>query len=159
MLEFTVDQILLQKAVAPLAEIADEANIKYSSEGITMMALTTDIIFMGVLKFRSLDLENFFCDLEGTGGVDLKRLYEILCLLVRDPVMDPEGEEYISFCARDGDDRIQIAFTNRSTSHSISCGSLFLKFLSWHLVTNKIRSLVKTIHLENISWIFFRQLG
>jgi len=131
MLEFTVDQILLQKAVAPLAEIADEANIKYSSEGITMMALTTDIIFMGVLKFRSLDLENFFCDLEGTGGVDLKRLYEILCLLVRDPVMDPEGEEYISFCARDGDDRIQIVFTNRSTYLSLNFLWFFVSKVSF----------------------------
>lgn len=131
MLEFTVDQILLQKAVAPLTEIADEANIKYSSEGITMMALTPDIIFMGVLKFRSLDFENFFCDLKGTGGVDLKRLYEILCLLVRDPVMDPEGLEYISFYARDGDDRIQIVFTNRSTYLSLNFLWFFVSKVSF----------------------------
>lgn len=116
MLEFTLDQILLQKAVAPLTEIADEATIKYSSEGITLIALnSTDSIFMGVLQFRSLDFDQFFCDLEGIGGVDLNRLYEILCQVVRDPVMDLEGEEYISFYARDGDARIQIVYTNRST--------------------------------------------
>lgn len=116
MLEFTLDQILLQKAVAPLTEIADEATIKYSSEGMTLIALkSTDSIFMGVLQFRSLDFDQFFCDLEGIGGVDLNRLYEILCQVVRDPVMDLEGEEYISFYARDGDARIQIVYTNRST--------------------------------------------
>lgn len=116
MLEFTLDQILLQKAVAPLTEIADEATIKYSWEGMTLIALkSTDSIFMGVLQFRSLDFDQFFCDLEGIGGVDLNRLYEILCQVVRDPVMDLEGEEYISFYARDGDARIQIVYTNRST--------------------------------------------
>jgi hypothetical protein len=79
MLEITLKQgLILRKALAALTEIAEEATFKYSSEGIELIALNTDSILMGVLKFRSLDFQLFVCDTEGIGCFDLDLLYETL---------------------------------------------------------------------------------
>ncbi|XP_059456525.1 proliferating cell nuclear antigen-like [Corylus avellana] len=89
-LQITLNQgliLVLRKALAPLTEIADEAIIKYSSEGIELMAMNTDSI-IGVLKFRSLDFQHFVCNTEGIGWVDVHLLYKTLSFV--------DDEEYCS---------------------------------------------------------------
>ncbi|KAE7999540.1 hypothetical protein FH972_003957 [Carpinus fangiana] len=95
MLEITLKQgLILRKALAPLTEIAEEATFKYSSEGIELIALNTDSILMGVLKFRSIDFQHFVCDTEGIGCVDLNLLYETLFFV--------DNEEYCSVTINHG---------------------------------------------------------
>jgi hypothetical protein len=159
MLQFEVNQILFHMAVRPLLSIAQEGTFMASKEGVKLITRWPedffDYDFFGVLSLRSRDFHYFLCESERFIGVNFDYLLEMLALMAQDPLYELEGDKLIGFCAQDNEQRGEISLINISTYLSLN---FFLNSLSWHLITNEIMSLVKTMHLENISWNFFCQL-
>ena len=159
MLEFEVNQILLHMAVRPLTLIALEGTFMASKGEVKLITRWPedffDYDFFGVLSLRSRDFNYFLCDSERFIGVNFDFLLEMLAFMARDPLYELEGDELIGFRAQDYEQWAEISYRNISTFLSLN---FFLNYLSWHLIINEIMSLVKTMHLENISWNFFCQL-